>query len=165
MVRIYKYLTFRFCSLTVIVTMSQTDWAILKVQEGTSDLIVTIFMTTCPDRDAADTVSNLQLPHNVSPMRSTAVRTGSSPVVFSRLVWTFLAWLCAVGRAAVIWRPADRWTFVHLLVSPLASPPHSSGSVRLSDSHRGFITSPSLIIHVQFKGSSGGVLGDAQWKI
>lgn len=77
---------------------------------------------------------------------------------------TFLAWLCAVGRTAVIRRPADRRIFIHLPVSPPASAAHSSGSVELSESHRGFITTQSLIIHTQFKVSSGGISDDARRK-
>ena len=62
----------------------------------------------------------------------------------------------------MIRRPADRQTFIHLLVSPLASTPHSSGGVKLS--HRGFITSQSLIIHTQFKVNAGGISDDAGGK-
>lgn len=114
------------------------------------------FMSTCLNANAADSVSDLWLSQNANPMRPTVVGTVSPPVVLSRPVQTFLALLCAFGRAAEIRRPADRQMFIHLPVSPPASAPHSSGSVKLSESHRGFIIYQSLIIHTQFTVSSGG---------
>lgn len=83
-------------------------------------------------------------------MQTTAVLgTVSFPFVLSTLVLTFQPLFGAVGRFAVIRRPADRWMFIHLPVSPAASAPHSTGSVKLSVSHHGFITSQSLIVPTQ----------------
>ena len=42
---------------------------------------VTNFSSTRPGLTAADSLSDLQLPQNSNPMRSTVVRTVSSPVV------------------------------------------------------------------------------------